>query len=52
MMLGVAASLRVLALGLTLGAHLLDDLLHHLRLLLRLDLLQHLEVRGRIIYQP
>ena len=39
----VASPVHVLALGLALRLHLLNDLLHHLSLLLGLDLLQHLQ---------
>ena len=42
-MLGVAPALDVRALGLALGLDLRDNLLDHLGLLLRLDLLQNLK---------
>ena len=53
-MLGVSPALDVRALGLALGLDLRDNLLDHLGLLLRLDLLQNLKTneRHRTLKQP
>ena len=48
-MLGVAPPVNVLALGLALGLHLLNNLLYHLSLLLGLDFLQHLQRNRSLI---